>query len=197
MHEGPLRHPPNFFKIAPNLGPSSPLITFSKIGFSQRQDGDSLLAHTVQPAPEMLRVVWLIIALVVWHSLDVWAATTSTHQFGRYEIVLQEGIPVAMGEILGMVRRQTGLPEYPLMLGVQKRLLELNILGPGTRPQRLTASEFLWPAMGRAGVARFVLEGSVREGEMLTLRLRHANLPVQVSLALNLGHLERMLEGER
>lgn len=147
--------------------------------------------------PRWRRVVWLMIAFVVWHSLDLRAATTSTHQFGRYELVLQEGIPVAMGEILGMVRRQTGLPEYPLMLGAQKRLLELNILGPGTRPHRLASSEFLWPAVARAGVARFVLEGSVREGEMLTLRFRHASMPVQVSLALNLRQLERMLEGER
>jgi hypothetical protein len=141
--------------------------------------------------------VWLIIALVAWHGLDVWPATTATHRFGRYELVLQEGIPVAMGEILGMVRRQTGLPEYPLMLGAQKHLLELNILGPATRPHRLASSEFLWPAVSRAGVARFVLEGSIREGEMLTLSLRHASFPAQVSLALNLRHLERMLEGER
>jgi hypothetical protein len=147
--------------------------------------------------PSCWQVIGLVIAVAVWPSLDVRADTTSTHRFGRYELVLQEGIPVAMGEILGMVRRQTGLPEYPLMLGAQKRLLELNILGPGTRPHRLASSEFLWPAVARAGVARFVLEDSVREGEMLTLRFRHASLPVQVSVLLNLRHLERMLEGER
>jgi hypothetical protein len=139
----------------------------------------------------------LLSAVVAWHSLVAWPATISTYQFGRYEIALQEGIPVAMGEILGMVRRQTGLPEYPLMLGVQKRVLELNILGPGGRPHRLASSEFLWSAVARAGVARFVLEGSLREGEILTLRFRHASLPVQVSFALNLQKLERMLEGER
>jgi hypothetical protein len=159
--------------------------------------GDKPLPTLFRAPPNDWQVVWLLIALGVWPSLDVWPATTSTHQFGRYEIVLQEGIPVAMGEILGMVRRQTGLPEYPLMLGAQKRLLELNILGPGNRPHRLASSEFLWPAVARAGVARFVLEPSVREGERLTLRLRHASLPVQVSLALNLTNLERMLEGGR
>jgi hypothetical protein len=136
-------------------------------------------------------------ALAAWYSLEAWAAGVSTHAFGRYEIILQEGTAVAMGEILGTLRRQTGLPEYPLMLGAQKRLLELNVLGPGTRPHRLTSTEFLWPAVARAGPPRFMVEHSVRQGEMLTLLLRHASLPVQVSLAVNLQHLERMLEGER
>jgi hypothetical protein len=138
-----------------------------------------------------------IIALVAWYSMELWAAAVSTQQFGRHEIVLQEGTPVAMGEILGIVRRQSGLPEYPLMLGAQKRLLELNILGPGNRPIRLAATEFLWPAVARAGATRFLVERSVREGDRLTLRLRHASLPVQVSLMVNLRQLERMLEGER
>jgi hypothetical protein len=149
------------------------------------------------PPPRCRRVVCLIMAFMVWYDLAVWAATTATHAFGRYEIVLQEGTPVAMGEILGMLRRQTGLPEYPLMLGAQKSLLELNVLGPGTRPHRLASSKFLWPAVARAGVPRFILERSLRQGEMLTLLLRHASVPVKVSLAVNLRNLERMLEGER
>jgi hypothetical protein len=147
--------------------------------------------------PRWQRVVCLIMAFMVWYNFAVWAATTSTHAFGRYEIVLQEGTPVAMGEILGMLRRQTGLPEYPLMLGAQKSLLELNVLGPSTRPHRLASSTFLWPAVARAGVPRFTLERSARQGEMLTLLLRHVSVPLQVSLALNLRQLERMLEGER
>ncbi len=147
--------------------------------------------------PRCWRVIYLVSAAVAWCSLEAWPATTSAHPFGRYEIVLQEGIPVAMGEILGIVRRQTGIPEYPLMLGARRRLLELNILGPGNRPHQLASSDFLWPAGARAGEARFVLERSVREGEMLTLRFRHARSPAPVSLALNLRHLERMLEGER
>jgi hypothetical protein len=142
-------------------------------------------------------VLCLIIAVVVWYSPKVWAAVVATHAFGRYEIILQEGTPVALGEILGTLRRQTGSPEYPLMLGAQKRLLELNVLGPGTRPHRLTSTEFSWPSVARAGPARFMLEHSVRLGEMLTLHLRHASLPVRVSLAVNLRNLERMLEGER
>jgi hypothetical protein len=142
-------------------------------------------------------VLCLIIAVAAGYSLEVRAAAVSTHAFGRYEIILQEGTPVALGEILGTLRRQTGLPEYPLMLGAQKRLLELNVLGPGTRPHRLTSTAFSWPSVARAGPARFMLEHSVRQGEMLTLLLRHASLPVQVSLAVNLRNLERMLEGER
>jgi hypothetical protein len=149
------------------------------------------------PPPRCWQVVCLIMAFMVWYDLEGWAAAVSTHAFGRYEIVLQEGTPVAMGEILGTLRRQTGSPEYPLMLGAQKSLLELNVLGPGTRPHRLASGEFLWAAVARAGVPRFKLERSVRQGEMLTLLLRHASSPVQVSLAVNLRHLERMLEGER
>jgi hypothetical protein len=149
------------------------------------------------PPPRCWQIVCLIMAFMAWCDLEGWAAAVSTHAFGRYEIVLQEGTPVAMGEILGTLRRQTGLPEYPLMLGARKNLLELNVLGPGTRPHRLASSEFLWPAVARAGVPRFKLERSVRQGEMLTLLLRHASSPVQVNLALNLRNLERMLEGER
>jgi hypothetical protein len=136
-------------------------------------------------------------ALAAWYGLEVGAVTVSTHAFGRYEILLQEGIPVAMGEILGMVRRQTGLPEYPLMLGVQKRALELSILGPGNRPIRIASTPFPRPTRVRAATARFMVERSVRQDETLILQLRQANSPGQVSLAVNLRHLERMLEGER
>jgi hypothetical protein len=128
---------------------------------------------------------------------QAWAATVSTHAFGRWEFVLQEGTPVAMGEIIGTLRRQTGAPEYPLMLGRQKNLLVLNVLGPGTRPHRLTATEFLWSAVARAGTPRFMLERTLRQAEMLTLVLRHASLAVQVSLAVDLATLQRLLEGER
>jgi hypothetical protein len=159
--------------------------------------GKKTLPKLFQDPMSYRRGVCLIIALGAWYALEVWAATVSTHQFGRYEIVLQEGEPVAMGEILGTVRRQTGSPEYPLMLGAQKRLLELNVLGPGTRPHRLASIEFLWPAVTRAGVARFLVERSVRQGEVLTLQLRHASLPVQASLSVNLRQFERLLEGER
>jgi hypothetical protein len=143
------------------------------------------------------RVACLIIALAAWYGLEVGAVTVSTHAFGRYEIAVQEGIPVAMGEILGMVRRQTGLPEYPLMLGVRKRLLELNILGPGNRPIRLASTPFIGPTGARAATARFIVERSMRQDETLSLQLRRASAPGQASLAVNLRHLERMLEGER
>ena len=134
---------------------------------------------------------------MAWYDLEVWAATASTYQFGRYEVMLQEGTPVAPGEILGIVRRQTGLPEYPLMLGVQKRLLELNILGPGNRPIPLAATRHAWPAGDRAATAGFIVERSAREGETLTLQLRPARAQGRVGLTVNLRNLERMLEGER
>jgi hypothetical protein len=134
---------------------------------------------------------------MVWYDLEIWAATVSNYQFGRYEAVLQEGTPIAPGEILGMVRRQTGLPEYPLMLGVQKRLLELAILGPGNRPIRLSSTKAPRPVEASAAVARFIVERSVRQEEMLTLHLRYAGSPARVSFAVNLWNLERMLEGER
>jgi hypothetical protein len=143
------------------------------------------------------QVVCLTTALAACYGMGVWAATVSTHALGRHEIVLQEGIPVAMGEIIGLVRRQTGLPEYPLLLGVQKRMLELNILGPGNRPIRLASTPFIRPARARAATARFIVERAVRQDETLTLQLRQASSPGKVSLAVNLRHLERMLEGER
>jgi hypothetical protein len=147
--------------------------------------------------PRYWRVVCLIIALAAWYGLEVGAVTVSTHAVGRYEIVFQEGVPVAMGEILGMVRRQTGLPEYALMLGAQKRMLELSILGPGNRPIRLASTPFTGPAGVRAATAQFIVERSMRQDETLTLQLRQASAPVRVNLAVNLRQLERMLEGER
>jgi hypothetical protein len=143
------------------------------------------------------RVACLITALVAWCGLHVWAATVSTHAFGRYEVVLQEGIPVAMGEILGTVRRQTGMPEYPLVLGAQKRVLEISILGPGNRPIRLAAAPFAGGRGAGAATARFIVEQSVRQDEALLLRLRQPSAPGQVGLTVDLRNLERMLEGQR
>ena len=142
------------------------------------------------------RIVYLITACTAWYGLHVWAATVSTHAFGRYEIVLQEGIPVATGEILGTVRRQTGMPEYPLVLRRQKGALELSILGPGNRPIRLASAPLLGPRRAGAAAARFIVERSARQDEALILRVRRANAPGQVSLTVDLRHVERMLEGQ-
>jgi hypothetical protein len=139
----------------------------------------------------------LIITMAAWCALAVQAATVSTYQFGRYEIIIQEGTPFAMSEILGVVRRQSGLPEYPLMLGAQKNPLELGILGPGNRPIRLASATSAKPARVHAATTQFIVERSVREGETLTLQLRYVGAPGQASFAVNLRDLERMLEGER
>ena len=135
--------------------------------------------------------------VAAWCALAVQAASVSTHQFGRYEIIVQEGTPFAMNEILGLVRRQSGLPEYPLMLGAQRNPLELGILGPGNRPIRLASATSTKPARAHATTAQFIVERSVREGETLTLQLRYVGAPGQASFAVNLRDLERMLEGER
>jgi hypothetical protein len=155
------------------------------------------LQKLYRPPEVYLRAVCLLLTVVAWYGLELWAATVSTYRFGRYEIVLQEGTPFAMSEILGLVRRQSGLPEYPLMLRAQKRVLELSILGPGNRPIRLASTQLTEPTGARAATARFIVERSVRQGETLTLRLRRASSPRQVSLAVDLRNLERMLEGER
>jgi hypothetical protein len=139
----------------------------------------------------------LIITMAAWCALAVQAATVSTHQFGRYEIIIQEGTPFAMSEILGVVRRQAGLPEYPLMLGAQKHPLELSILGPGNRPIRLSSATSTKPARAHAATTQYIVERSVREGETLTLQLRHVGAPGQANFSVNLRNLERMLEGER
>jgi hypothetical protein len=154
--------------------------------------------HTLfRRPPRGWRVAYLVAALAAWCGVEVWAGTVSTHAFGRYEIVLQEGIPVAMGEILGLVRRQTGLPEYPLMLRTQKRLLELSILGPGNRPIRIASTQSTRRTRVRAATTRFIVERAVRQDETLTLQLRQASAPGRISFAVDLRHLERMLEGER
>jgi hypothetical protein len=142
-------------------------------------------------------VVYLIATLVAWCSLQTWAATVSTQTFGRYEIMLQEGLPVAAGEILGTVRRQTGLPEYPLVLRTQQRKLELGILGPGNRPIRLASTTFAGPRGDKAATVRFSVERSLRQDDTLTLWLRQVKASRQFSLALDLRDLERMLEGPR
>jgi hypothetical protein len=143
------------------------------------------------------RLACLTAALVVWGGLQARAATVSTHTFGRYEIILQEGLPIAEGEMLGTVRRQTGLPEYPLLLGMQKRLLELSILGPGNRPIRLASTPFSGQRAAAAATMRLLVERSVRQDETLTLWVRRGNAPRQVSLTVDLRTLERMLEGPR
>jgi hypothetical protein len=148
-------------------------------------------------APQAWRTICLITVVVAWSGLESWAATVSNYAFGRYEIVIQEGSPFAMSEILGMVRRQTGLPEYPLMLGLEKRVLELSILGPGNRPIQLASAKAPWPAGAPAATTRLMVERSARQGEVLTLRLRRVGSPGQVGLAVDLRSLERMLEGER
>jgi hypothetical protein len=164
------------------------------VSFDQREKP----LHKLYRLPVVYRrVACLIITVVTWYGVELWAATVSTYQFGRYEIVLLEGTPFATSEILGLVRRQTGLPEYPLILGTQKRVLELSILGPGNRPIRLASAQFTGPAGAGAATARFIVERSVRQGETLTLWLRQARSPGQVSLAVDLRNLERMLEGER
>lgn len=139
----------------------------------------------------------LIMTLAAWYALAGQAATVATHQFGRYEFIIQEGTPFATREILGVVRRQSGLPEYPLMLGAQKTPLELSILGPGNRPIRLATATSTKPARAHAATAQYVVERSVREGETLMLQLRYVGASGQASFSVDLGRLERMLEGER
>ena len=142
-----------------------------------------------------LRGAYLIMIVATCYGLPSWAATVSTQTFGRYEIVLQEGVPVAIGEILGTVRRQTGLPEYPLVLETQQRVLDLSILGPGNRPIRLASTKFPRPRRTGTGAPRFILERLVRQDETLTLWVRQVRAPRSVSLAVDLRQLERMLEG--
>jgi hypothetical protein len=136
-------------------------------------------------------------AMLAWSGPESWAAAVSTYAFGRYEIVFQEGVPFALSEFLGSVRRQTGLPEYPLMLGVQKNLLELNILGPGNRPIQLAATKSAALAGSHAATTPFLVERSAREGETLTLQVRRASASGQATLSIDLRALERLLEGER
>jgi hypothetical protein len=142
-------------------------------------------------------MVFLLIALGFWYGLDGWAATVSTQAFGRYEILVQEGTPVALGEVLGLVRRQTGLPEYPLMLHWRKGGLQLSILGPGNRPISLSAAALKGSSTAPTPTARFSVVRTMRQDETLTLQLRRTNAPGTIRLAVDLARLERMLEGER
>lgn len=134
---------------------------------------------------------------IAWASPTWSAASVSAHLFGRYEILLQEGTPVGLGELLGLVRRQTGLPEYPLMLSASQQVLALHLLGPGNHPYRLTATKLVRPSVWRAGSARFIVERSVREGETVAIHVRHARLPASTRLIIDLQKLTRLLEGER
>jgi hypothetical protein len=154
--------------------------------------------HTlgIRPARNR-RLACLIAALAAWYGVQGWAATVSTHPFGRQEILIQEGTPVGLGEILGTVRRQSGSPEYPLVLGIQKRVLELSILGPGNRPIRLASTPFTGAGGAGGPATRFIVERSVRQDEGLTLWVRQVNTPRQVGLTVDLRSLERMIEGPR
>jgi hypothetical protein len=145
--------------------------------------------------------VWLMISVIVaamgWAAPASPAPAVAVHPFGRYEILLQEGTPVALSEVLGVVHRQTGLPEYPLMLGIAERQVELQLLGPGNRPYRLASAPLRGTAVGRAGAGRFIVQRSTREGERLAIQLRHISPPASARLVVDLQRLERLLEGER
>ncbi len=52
--------------------------------------------HTLGTHPSHYwRLACLTAALVAWYGMPLWAATVSTQMFGRYEIIVQEGLPVA------------------------------------------------------------------------------------------------------
>jgi hypothetical protein len=154
--------------------------------------------HTVNTcALKSWRLACLTALLVAWYGLPGWAATVTSHTFGRYEIIVQQGLPVAVGEILGLVRRQTGLPEYPLVLGTRTGVLELSILGPGNRPIRLASTPFTTPSGSGAAPRPFIVERSLGQDETYTLWVRQVHASRQVRLAVDLRHLERMLEGPR
>lgn len=143
------------------------------------------------------QVALLLAMLAVWCSAGAPAATVATYPFGRYEILLQEGTPLAVGEIVGMVRRQTGLPEYPLMFGVEGTNLALNLLGPANRPLPLASTKGRWSATGRGAAATFILERSVRQGDALVLYVRQLKPAQRATLRVDLSSLERTLEGPR
>lgn len=143
---------------------------------------------------------WLLLLMFmlgeVWAARAI-AASVSIHPFGRYEMMLQEGVPIDTGEILGMVRRKTGLPDYPLMWGRGRASLDLNLLGPGNRPIRIASAEGLGPAMGGQGRLRIIIERASVRGESLILDVRLVGRSRRASLRIDLPRLERMLEGER
>jgi hypothetical protein len=139
----------------------------------------------------------LLAMLAVWCAVGAPAATVAAYPFGRYEMFLQEGAPVAVGEIVGMVRRQTGLPEYPLMFGAERASLALNLLGPANRPLPLASAKGPWSAASRGAAAIFILERSVRQGDALVLYVRQVNPARRAILRVDLSSLERTLEGPR
>ena len=59
------------------------------------------------------RAACLIAALAVGYGLQLWAATVSAYTFGRYEIVLQEGMPVAVGMPRRMLVTSARVPSLP------------------------------------------------------------------------------------
>ena len=134
--------------------------------------------------------------LAIWCAVGA-PATVTTYPFGRYEMLLQEGAPAAVGEIVGMVRRQTGLPEYPLLFGVEGTSLALNLLGPANRPLPLASAKGSWSATGRGAAATFILERSVRQGDALVLYVRQVKPARRATLRVDLSSLERTLEGPR
>ena len=143
------------------------------------------------------QVALLLATVAVWCPARALAATVTTYPFGRYEMLLQEGSPVAVAEVVGMVRRQTGLPEYPLMLGMEGASLALHLLGPANRPLPLALTNGSWPASGRGAAAMFILERSVRQGDDLVLYVRQVNPVRRARLRVDLSSLERTLEGPR
>ena len=140
----------------------------------------------------------LLFLLVVWEDTEgASAAKALVHPFGRYELLLQEGVPIDTTEMVGMVRRKTGIPDYPLMLGVSGTDLELNLLGPGSRPLRVASARGLTSAPTRKGPRKFVIERSRVRGDGLVVIVRPAGAPQRVTLRIDLPSLERTLEGER
>lgn len=125
------------------------------------------------------------------------AATVSLHPFSRYEILLQEGVPVKVGEILGMVRRQTGRPEYPLMFGADRTRLALNLLGPANRPLTVASAKGSWSTTAHTRLPTFIVERVLKQGDVLVLQVRQVGSRRQIVLPVNLPGLERTLEGER
>jgi len=153
--------------------------------------------HTLATHPSTSwRLACLTAALVAWYGLQVWAATVSSPTVGRYEIIVQEGLPVAVGEI---VARCAGRPDCPSIRWYWERK---NVCWSSASSARKSSiPPRLYGVRGPRGTgtatARFIVERSVRQDETLTLWVRQVNAPRQVSLAVDLRNLERMLEGPR
>jgi len=147
--------------------------------------------------PSLLPSLLILALLAGMETEGTSAASVSVHPFGRYEMLLQEGVPLETTELVGMVRRKTGIPDYPLMLSRRGTTLDLNLLGPGSRPLRLASAQGLASAPTRKGAQRFVIERSSVRGDMLAVSVRPAGLSQRVTLRIDLPSLERTLEGER